>query len=386
MGNNKKKNNKASASKHSSQILHKNIEQYPNDFSLKVLNPIVSGGDVVKPATYGEKHSPVGPVTAEIFYSVVSVARAKARQQLDSLSSQYQNSLPSLVKTQQPQPNKKGKLKDQSNQHVSIETYVNQVINESMNIDEPADPSIAVSQLNQEGNLGSASSTPSTTTPIGTAPSNDITQSEEKNKRVLEISFKPQHKYQSVWTKMILHPLIDTDFVIRTWWERLDDVYVRWYLGFWKLKDHKEREKFQAKITIPSDAPQEKFERYYGGRSFDQFILKDLKGKSCVSILDKNIKQVIVYFESQKALHNALEVEQDWKMTTSQSPYTKHNKSKKDKKKNLKSLKGKKADSKDSTFSNTKNSRNKSKNNKKTNNSRWILKLDNRCIKVLLGV
>ena len=37
--------------------------------------------------------------------------------------------------------------------------------------------------------------------------------------RVLEISFKPQHKYQSVWTKMILKPIPDTDFVMRVWVE-----------------------------------------------------------------------------------------------------------------------------------------------------------------------
>ncbi|PKY45033.1 hypothetical protein RhiirA4_419516 [Rhizophagus irregularis] len=136
-----------------------------------------------------------------------------------------------------------------------------------------------------EGNLRSTQSTSSTTTPIGTSPPNDITQSEVQNKKskitrltltnnivhdsqqgqvrtimiydiptawshdlileklkswgqVLEISFKPQHKYQSVWTKMILQPLIDTDFVMRTWWQQLDEkITMRWFPGFWKLKD-----------------------------------------------------------------------------------------------------------------------------------------------------
>ncbi|PKY61179.1 hypothetical protein RhiirA4_485799 [Rhizophagus irregularis] len=144
----------------------------PNDFTPKVLNPLVSGGDVVKPATYSES-----------ICNIVSVTRAKAHQQLDSLNSRYQNSLPLLAKKLQPQQNKKGKLKDQSNQHVSLETYVNPVINESININEPADLNIAVSQPNQEGNFGSTSSTSSTTTPISTTSLIIITQSEEKIKK-----------------------------------------------------------------------------------------------------------------------------------------------------------------------------------------------------------
>ncbi|PKY34799.1 hypothetical protein RhiirB3_454867 [Rhizophagus irregularis] len=83
--------------------------------------------------------------------------------------------------------------------------------------------------------------------------------------KVLEISFKPQHKYQSVWVKMILRPIIDTNFVMRTWWQKLDDQYVRWFSGHWKLKDRKEQERFQAKLTIPKDAQQAQFNNYHNG-------------------------------------------------------------------------------------------------------------------------
>ncbi|CAB4422661.1 unnamed protein product [Rhizophagus irregularis] len=366
MGQNKKKS-KTSVAKQSSHIptqefvdkftdafklilrdLLLSVEDHPNDFSTKVLKPLLAGGDVVKPSTFGEKNTQYGPVSGDIFHGILSVARAKARQQLDSLSSRYQNSLPSLAKKLQPQQNKKGKQKDQSNQHVSIETYANPVIDESMNIDESADPSIAVSQPNQEGNLRSTQSTSSTTTPIGTSPPNVITQSEDKTKKskitrltltnnvvhdsqqgqvrtimiydiptawshdlilnklkswgkVLEISFKPQHKYQSVWAKMILRPVIDTDFVMRTWWQKLDEeTVVRWYPRHWKLKDRKERERFQGKIMVPSDAPDDAFMNYRKGQNFGDFVLKALKAKSWSNILDKGNKTVIVYFEPQK--------------------------------------------------------------------------------------
>ncbi|PKY56064.1 hypothetical protein RhiirA4_476073 [Rhizophagus irregularis] len=476
MGQNKKKS-KTSVAKQSSHIptqefvdkftdafklilrdLLLSVEDHPNDFSTKVLKPLLAGGDVVKPSTFGEKNTQYGPVSGDIFHGILSVARAKARQQLDSLSSRYQNSLPSLAKKLQPQQNKKGKQKDQSNQHVSIETYANPnslpelakklqpqqnkkgkqkdqsnqhvsietyanpVIDKPMDIDEPADPSIAASQPNQEGNLRSTQSTSSTTTPIGTSPPNVITQSEDKTKKskitrltltnnvvhdsqqgqvrtimiydiptawshdlilnklkswgkVLEISFKPQHKYQSVWAKMILRPVIDTDFVMRTWWQKLDEeTVVRWYPRHWKLKDRKERERFQGKIMVPSDAPDDAFMNYRKGQNFGDFVLKALKAKSWSNILDKGNKTVIVYFEPQKDLHNALEVEQAWKMTESHSPQYKRLKSNKDKKKNSKSLKGKKAEPKGSTSSIK--SRKKSKKHDKLNDdTRSLLKL-----------
>ncbi|PKY55908.1 hypothetical protein RhiirA4_475747 [Rhizophagus irregularis] len=434
MGNNKKKSKKQSSYIPTQEFVDKftqdliytarsvlaGLEYHPTDFTEKVLKPKVPGGDLVKPSSYSDKE-PHGPLTSEVFYGIISVARAKARQQLDSLSSRYQNSLPLLAKNQQPQQGKKGKQKDQSNQHVLIETYANPVIDEPMNIDESADPNIAASQLNQEGNSGSTQSTPSTTTPISTSPPNVITQSEEINKKskitrlilpnnvihdtqkgqvrtimiydiptawshdvilnklkswgqVLEISFKPQHKYQSVWTKMILRLIIDTEFVMRTWSQKLDDFSVRWYPGHWKLKDRKERERFQAKILIPPDSTDNDIKNYWNGMSFEDFVLKKLKTKSGTMITDKGQRYVIVYFESQKDLHAAMEISQPWKMTESHSLHIKRTKSDKDKKKNLKSPKGKKAEPKGSTSSIK--SRDKSKKHTKTNDdTRSWLKL-----------
>ncbi|PKY55490.1 hypothetical protein RhiirA4_427552 [Rhizophagus irregularis] len=165
---------------------------------------------------------------------------------------------------------------------------------------------------------------------------------------------------------MILRPLIDTDFVMRTWWQKLDeDTAVRWFPGHWKLKDRKERERFQTKIEIPSDASDKEFVNYNNGQNFGDFVFRKLKAKSFSRIMDKGKKIVIVYFKSQKDLHKAMEVNQTWKMTESHTPHVKRKQSDKDKKKNLKSLKGKKADPKGSTSS--KKSRDNSKKHTKMN-------------------
>ncbi|PKY57085.1 hypothetical protein RhiirA4_428726 [Rhizophagus irregularis] len=194
--------------------------------------------------------------------------------------------------------------------------------------------------------------------------------------KVLEISFKLQHKFQSIWTKMILRPAIDTDFVMRTWWQKLDGQYVRWFPGHWKLKDRKERERFQAKLHIPSDAPDEKFANFQNGKPLDVFMQKTLRGKSCSAYMEKGNKFLTIYFESQKDLHQALEIPCDWKLTISHSPFNRQPQSNKDKKKNLKSLKGKKADPKVSTSSNKKNSRDKpNKHNKVNDDTRSLLKI-----------
>lgn len=90
--------------------------------------------------------------------------------------------------------------------------------------------------------------------------------------------------------------------------------------------------------------------------------------------MDKGQRKVIMYFESQKDLHAAMEVPQTWKMTELHPPHTKRTKSNKDKKKNLKSLKGKKAEPKGSTSSNK--SHDKSKQHTKMNDdTRSLLKL-----------
>ncbi|GBC06590.1 hypothetical protein RclHR1_06940007 [Rhizophagus clarus] len=71
--------------------------------------------------------------------------------------------------------------------------------------------------------------------------------------QVLEISFKTQYKYQSVWCKMVLSPLADTDFVLNTWWHKLGGLVVRWYPGNWRLKGRKVREQFQASFDLHVD-------------------------------------------------------------------------------------------------------------------------------------
>ncbi|PKY59086.1 hypothetical protein RhiirA4_481544 [Rhizophagus irregularis] len=169
---------------------------------------------------------------------------------------------------------------------------------------------------------------------------------------------------------MILRPIIDTDFVMRTWYQKLDDLDVRWYPGHWKLKDRKERERFQAKLTIPSDASDNQLKNYWNGQTFEIFVQKTLKTKSYNTIIDKGLRQVIMYFESQKDLHAALAIQQIWKLTESHSPYNKRTKSNKDKMKNSKSLKGKKAEPKGSTSSNI--SRDKTKKHTKVNDDTRI--------------
>ncbi|PKY55446.1 hypothetical protein RhiirA4_474907 [Rhizophagus irregularis] len=356
------------------------VEYHPKDeYTAKVIKPLVPGGDLVKPVSLADTYS-VGPITSEVFYGIISGARLKARQQLDSLSSRYQNSLPMLAKKLQSQQEKKGKQKDQSNQHVSIETYANPVIDESMNIDESADPNIAVSQPNQEGNIGSTSSTSFTTTPIDTSLLNDETRMEEKIKKSkvtqLTLNNNVVHTTQQGQTKMILRPLLDTEFIVsKTWCHILGDVYVRWFPGYWKLKDRKERERFQAKINIPNDALDKQYNSYSKGHNFINFLSKILHAKSFIMILDKDKKIVILYFEFQKDLHDAIEIEQPWKMTISHTPFQKKSQqSVKDKKKNLKSLKGKKAVPKGSTSLNK--SRDKSKKFTNMNDdTRSLLKL-----------
>ncbi|PKC57743.1 hypothetical protein RhiirA1_401172 [Rhizophagus irregularis] len=95
--------------------------------------------------------------------------------------------------------------------------------------------------------------------------------------QVLEISFKTQHKFQSVWTKMILKPTHDTDFVMRTWSKKLGDVWVRWFPGHWKLKDRKICEKFQCKITLldmGSEEGKAQWTSYHKNYNFEQYMAK----------------------------------------------------------------------------------------------------------------
>ncbi|EXX58112.1 hypothetical protein RirG_200770 [Rhizophagus irregularis DAOM 197198w] len=196
---------------------------------------------------------------------IISGARCKARQQLDSLNSRYQNALPLLIQNAaEAQLKKKEKKVSKQKVPVSDDTDANLVIDEFMNIDDNVDPDITMSQPNQEGLSKVDQQSTSISKPIGSQIPKNVTPSESqitKDKitkmtinnnvihaiqkgqvrtiivydipavwshdailehlkswgQVLEISFKTQYKYQSVWTKMILKPTIDTDFVMRTW-------------------------------------------------------------------------------------------------------------------------------------------------------------------------
>ncbi|PKK62110.1 hypothetical protein RhiirC2_790849 [Rhizophagus irregularis] len=111
---------------------------------------------------------------------------------------------------------------------------------------------------------------------------NNIIHASQKGQswgQVLEISFKTQHKYQFVWTKMILKPTIDTDFVMRTWQQKLGDVH----------------------------------------------------GK----------QQLIAYFETHKHLLRCMEFKHHWKLSISTPPTKTPQKSNKDKKSHSQQSKGK---------------------------------------------
>ncbi|PKY54522.1 kinase-like protein, partial [Rhizophagus irregularis] len=234
-----------------------------------------------------------------------------------------------------------------------------------MNINSNVDLSIAEVHPNQEGDLTYQNITPSTSNTIGNITLPVIIQLEPKSKnskivrltmnnnvihdtqkgqvraimiydiltayshdkilnllkdwgQVLEISFKAQHKFQSVWTKMILKPTHDTDFVMRTWAKSLGNMLVRWFPGNWKLKDRKVREKFQCKIALPDIGlveGQAQWQHYHKQLDFEQYMLK-LKAKSF------------------KAPHL-------WKIVQSQALTRSSRKSDKDIKKNKTSSKGK---------------------------------------------
>lgn len=82
--------------------------------------------------------------------------------------------------------------------------------------------------------------------------------------------------------KIILKPKHDTDFVMSMWAKILGDILVRWFTGYWKLKDHKIREKFQCKIHLPDMSTEEgtaQWHNYHKQLNFEQYMQK-LKAKS----------------------------------------------------------------------------------------------------------
>lgn len=162
--------------------------------------------------------------------------------------------------------------------------------------------------------------------------------------QVLEISFKTQHKFQSVWTKMILKPTHDTDFVMRTWSKKLGKFWVRWFPRYWKLKDHKVREKFQCKILLPdmgSEEGQAQWNAYHKNYNFEQYMSK-LKAKSYTQVMDKSkikIWDFLLWFaRTPPTLFGDPHL---WKIAQSHSLTWPTRQSFKDKKKNMTSSKGK---------------------------------------------
>ncbi|PKK68018.1 hypothetical protein RhiirC2_782792 [Rhizophagus irregularis] len=190
--------------------------------------------------------------------------------------------------------------------------------------------------------------------------------------QVLEISFKPQHKFQSVWTKMILKPNQDSCFVMRQWSTKLGDMHVRWFPGHWKLKDRKVREKFQCKIHLPDVGNEEghaQWLNYHHNKNFEQYMAT-FNVKSYTIVLDRGKRYGIFFFESHESLLRCMEAKHLWKIVQSHSLTRPPRQSSKDKKKNVTSSKGKAAGDKSKLST---RSRGKSHHDKRTDDTRSLL-------------
>ncbi|GBC20383.2 hypothetical protein GLOIN_2v1839566 [Rhizophagus irregularis DAOM 181602=DAOM 197198] len=199
--------------------------------------------------------------------------------------------------------------------------------------------------------------------------------------QVLEISFKTQHKYQSVWTKMILKPTVDTDFVMRTWQQKLGDGLVRWYPGHWKLREHKAWEHFQVKFSLLEDWKSNPLAfSYHNNQSFEHTLSHKLKGHAFIHLKVHGICQLIAYFETHEHLLRCMEFKHHWKLTISTPPTKKiPQKSKKDKKPYSQQSKGKNLGK---SLSSLTRSCNKSNTQQKTEDTRsLLLKLLNLLVK-----
>uniref|UniRef100_U9THQ6 Uncharacterized protein n=1 Tax=Rhizophagus irregularis (strain DAOM 181602 / DAOM 197198 / MUCL 43194) TaxID=747089 RepID=U9THQ6_RHIID len=325
-------------------------------YQTHVTKSLLGWQDIIEPCNAAENSSEfTGPLRPEVFFGIVSAATAKARQELEKITTRYQNAYNNALVQRiatETKPNNKGKQSNQSENSNSARSQPPPVIDKSMDIDTDIYPNIAEGQSNQEGNLIDPSIAPSTNTTIGTSASAAITQTEskKKNSKITKLTMnnnvihdtqksQTQHKYQSVWTKILLSPLADSEFVMRTWSKQLGGIDVRWYLEFWKLKDRKECERYQAKINIPADATDDMMNNYVSGLPFFTFLQKTGKVKSYRSIKDKGNKFVILYFETQKDLHDFMDLVQPWKVTISHAPPKPNDKSSKDKKKRKKDAK-----------------------------------------------
>ncbi|PKC66822.1 hypothetical protein RhiirA1_459213 [Rhizophagus irregularis] len=142
---------------------------------------------------------------------------------------------------------------------------------------------------------------------------------------------------------MILKPTIDTDFVMRTWQQKLGEGLVCWYPGHWKLRECKAR-MFSSKIFSSG-----RLENY------------SVHGKH----------QLIAYFEMHEHLLKCMEFKHHWKLTISTPPTKKiPQKSKKDKKSYSQQSKGKNLGKSLSPLTRL---RNKSNTQQKTDDTRSLL-------------
>ncbi|PKK59887.1 hypothetical protein RhiirC2_794158 [Rhizophagus irregularis] len=382
---------------------------------------LVPTGDIVTERSILDNVRVTKQFTRTLNQAIISGARCKARQTLDSLSSRYQNALPSLVQNAvEAQLKKKEKKVGKQKAPVSDDADANLVIDESMNIDDNVDPDTTESQPNQEGSSNVDQSSTSISKPIGSQIPKNVTSSESqitKGKitkltinnnvihnsqkgqmrtimvydipaawshdailehlkswgQVLEISFKTQHKYQSVWTKMILKPTIDTDFVMRTWQQNLGDSLVRWYPGHWKLRERKARERFQVKFSLPEDWKSNPLAfSYHDNKSFEHILSHELKGRAFIHLKVHGKRQLIAYFETHEHLLRCMEFSHHWKPTIS-TPPTKQKippKSDKDKKSYSRQSKGKNLGN---SLNSSTRSRNKSNTQQKTDDTRSLL-------------
>ncbi|PKY44274.1 hypothetical protein RhiirA4_418906 [Rhizophagus irregularis] len=380
---------------------------------------LVPKGDIVSNSETLNNVPVTTNLTRTLIQAIISGARCKARQQLDSLSSRYQNALPSLIQNAaEAQLKKKEKKVSKQKAPVSDDADANLVIDESMNIDDNVDPEVTIAQPNQEGTSNDDQQSSSKSKPIGSQLPLKVTPSESqitKGKitkmtinnnvihdtqkgqvrtimvydipaawshdtildqlkswgQVLEISFKTQHKYQSVWTKMILKPTIDTAFVMRTWQQKLGDGLVRWYPGHWKLRERKARERFQVKFSLPDDWKTNTLAfSYHEDKSFKHVLSHDLKGRAFIYVKVQGKNQLIAFFETHEHLLRCMEYKHHWKPTISTPPMKKPQKSKNDKKSYSQQSKGKNLSG--SPKSSTR-SRNKNNTQQKTDDTRSLL-------------
>ncbi|CAB5390535.1 unnamed protein product [Rhizophagus irregularis] len=291
-------------------------------YNTHVTKSFLGWQDIIEPRNLAENSSEfTGPLRPEVFFGIVSAATAKARHELEKITTRYQNAYNNALVQRiatEAKPNNKGKQSNQSENSNSACSQPPPVIDKSMDIDTDIYPNIAKGQSNQEGNLVDLSIAPSTNTTIG-------------------------------------------------------EIDVRWYPGFWKLKDRKERERYQAKINIPADATDDTMNNYVSGLPFFTFLQKTGKVKSYRLIKDKGNKFVILYFETQKDLHDFMDLVQPWKVTISHAPPKPSDKSSKDKKKRKKDAKQDQKKTKNDIKGPSSKSRHKPKQDKMDMDTRALL-------------